>query len=269
MSALINLPPTPRGRRLQLVSPSTESAASLGGEVGNAERIQHALSTADHLTVGGVTAASHSHGLYGPGGDLVDLIESDGKLIAVLGDVSGKGVAASLVAAVMVSSFQHHVATHGAEAGVLLSSVDTSVRAMLDRTGAIVTLAIVVVDPKQHLVSIASAGHHPVVMSTPMQTRRLGPTCPPLGAAGANPQPLVADFPAGSSLIMVSDGVTEQPNLLGEEFGLSRLDRLAEDARLRSSAAGVSRVMHAVDFYADGMPPIDDRAVVVINARVP
>ena len=230
------------------------------------ERVQRALSTADQLGVGHISAASYSHGLHGPGGDFVELLEVHGSLLAVLGDVSGKGVAASLVAAVVLTSVQHHVAAFGLNPGALLANVGHSVSSVLDRTGTIVTLAIAIVNPIEKRLRLASAGHHPVVLASPERFERLGPTCPPLGADLPCGDEVSTEFEAGTVLLMTSDGVTEQPNGDGEEFGLDRLTWLADDSRRRSPAAAVARVLHAVEFFAGATQPVDDRALIVVRA---
>ena len=265
MSALVEWPAATRTAWADLL-PFRASTSVPAIDRSHAARVQHALSTTDRLTVGSISAASHVNGLYGAGGDFVELIEADGRLIAVLGDVSGKGVAASLVAAVLLSSVQHHVAHLGAHPGVLMAAVDSSVRAMLDRTEALVTIAIAVVEPATHTVRIASAGHHPVMLASSTGVRRLGPTCPPLGAAHACASELAVEFEPGAALLLASDGITEQPNVHDGEFGLERLALIADEARRRTPVAAIARVLTAVDAHAGDAEPFDDRAVIVIRA---
>jgi phosphoserine phosphatase RsbU/P len=235
-------------------------------ELGHAAWVQHSLSTADRLNVGPISSASHSDGLLGPGGDFVDLLDVQGHLLAVLGDVSGKGVAASLVAAVVLASVQHHVETSGLNPGALLAKVDQSVSTMLDRTGVIVTLAVALVNPFDKTVRLASAGHHPVVLASETRIEKLGPTCPPLGADHPCGDDVTSDFTTGTALLITSDGLTEQTNSSGEQFGLDRLARLADDSRRRSPSAAVAGVLHAVDFFSGQAKPVDDRAIVVVRS---
>jgi len=230
--------------------------------------VQHALSTTHELVVGALSAASESRGLHGVGGDFVDLIEAEGQLVAVLGDVSGKGAAASLVAAVVLSSVQHHVAHLGPRPGAVLAAVDASVRGMLDRTGALATLVIVAIDSATDALRIAAAGHHPVMLATASETTRLVPTCPPLGATTVCSSERTVAFEDGSTLVLASDGLTEQPDTAGAEFGLDRLRLFAAGVRRSSPRAAVARLFGAVDAHARTMPATDDRAVVVITAGV-
>jgi serine phosphatase RsbU (regulator of sigma subunit) len=265
MSAIVEWPAASRSAWADVLPFRAGTSVSAANGT-HAARVQHALSTTDRLVVGPISAASHVNGLYGAGGDFVDLIEADGRLIAVLGDVSGKGVAASLVAAVLLSSVQHHVAHLGAHPGVLLAAVCSSVCAMLDRTEALVTIAIAVVEPATNTVRVASAGHHPMMLASSAGVRRLGPTCPPLGAAPACSNELAVEFEPGDALILASDGITEQPDAHDREFGLERLALAADEARRRTPVAAIARVLNAVDTHAGDAEPFDDRSIIVIRS---
>lgn len=246
--------------------PMRSSVVDQSTDESKAARVQRALATSHDLTIGPVTSGSYSSGLEGVGGDFVDLIDSRGKLIAVLGDVSGKGTPASLVAAVVLSSVQHHVDHVGAHPGELLRRVHQSLNGMLDRTGKLVTLAIAVIDPNVSSMRIASAGHHPVMLASASGVSRLGPTCPPLGADVPCGMELEAPFIPGSTLLLASDGITEQLDDNGAEFGLDRLALLADDARRLTPDAAIARVIHVIDEFSGNSLRLDDQAVVVVRA---
>lgn len=258
--------PAPLQRLRAELAWSRERAAVAQRESVRAAHVQHALSTSDQVTIGTISAVSELECLNGAGGDFVDLIECDGVILAVLGDVSGKGSAAALVAAVVLSSVQHHVAQLGVNPGQVLAAVDRSVSAMLDRTGHLVTLVIAAVDPTTSSLRIAAAGHHPVVLATPAGTSRLAPSCPPLGAQPPCGAELELRLEPGSALVLVSDGLTEQPNPEGSEFGLERLSELTAVGRRDSPRAIVARLLSAVDRHAGAMHTTDDKAIVVISA---
>lgn len=238
-------------------------------DVARAAHVQHALSTAHALTLGHVSAASDVRGLHGAGGDFADLIASEGQLVAVLGDVSGKGASASLIAAVVLASVQHHVTHLGPRPGAVLSAVCASVRAMLDRTEALVTLVIVAIDPVGGALRYSSAGHHPVVLSTARTTTALAVTCPPLGSLPACSSERQIALPPSSALVLSSDGYTEQLDPRGVEFGLCGLLALAEHARADTPTGALERAEAMVDAHARGIVAADDRAMVVVTAGDP
>lgn len=228
--------------------------------------VQNALSTSDRRSLGSVSAAARSAGLYTVSGDFVDLMEVDDKLVALLGDVSGKGVAASLVASVVLASVQHHVDDVGAQPSELLGRVHRSIAGMLDRTERLVTLAIAVIDPEGLRATIASAGHYPVMLASDVGISHLGPTSPPLGTVMPSRIEIVAPFVPGSALLLASDGITEQRNDCGVEFGLDRLGRLAHDARFCEPAVSVDVVHETVRRFSGRAARSDDQAAVVVRA---
>ncbi len=265
MTAIIERPAPLQRVRAELARSRAQAAVALREAVRAAD-VQHALSTSHEVTVGTVSAVSESLCLDGAGGDFVDLIECDGLILAVLGDVSGKGSAAALIAAVVLSSVQHHVAQLGVNPGAVLAAVDRSVSAMLGRTGRLVTLVIAAVDPATSTLRIAAAGHHPVVLATPAGTTPLAPACPPLGADSPCGHDLELSFEPGSTLVLASDGLTEQPDGAGFEFGLDRLSELVTQSRHNSPSAVVARLLSAVDRHAGALGATDDKAIVVIRA---
>ncbi|MET2010102.1 PP2C family protein-serine/threonine phosphatase [Microbacterium chocolatum] len=252
MSLVVDQRPAPSGR----------------DALSHAERVQRALSTSFGLAVGGVSAACDVREALGIGGDIVDLLEIDGHLLAVLADVSGKGSAASLVAAMLLASVQHHAPQVGARPGALLRAVDTSMRGVLDRTGTLVTLAIAAVDPRARVVRLASAGHHPVVLHAAGRATCLIPTCPPMGSVAVSSSEREVAFPPGAALTLASDGVTDQQDWRGREFGIAGLQRIVASGP-REPRPAVDAILSAVDRHAGLGPVLDDRAVVVIRSGDP
>ena len=265
MTAIIERPAPIQRVRAELARSRAQAAVAMREAV-RAAHVQHALSTSHEVTIGTISAVTKSLCLDGAGGDFVDLIECDGVILAVLGDVSGKGSAAALIAAVVLSSVQHHVAELGVQPGPVLAAVDRSVSAMLSRTGHLVTLVIAAVNPTTSTLRIAAAGHHPVVLSTPEGTTCLTPACPPLGADSPCGHDLELSFEPGSALVLASDGLTEQPDGAGFEFGLDRLSDLVAQGRRDSPSAVVARLLSSVDRHAGAMGATDDKAIVVIRA---
>lgn len=234
----------------------------------HAERVQRALTSAHELSVGPLRAACDVREALGVGGDIVDLLEVRGCLLAVLADVSGKGSAASLVAAMLLASIQHHVVTVGARPGALLQAVEASMSGVLERTGTIATLAVVAVDPAACTVRLASAGHHPVLLRSQTGVAAVPSTCPPLGAAVPCGQELRMPFPAGSTLALVSDGITDQPDAVGRPFGLEGVSRVVASSR-RDPRATVAEILAGVDRHAGPCAVFDDRSVLIVHAGAP
>lgn len=234
--------------------------AELAGE------LQRALVSAERCATPRAVGAGRLLPARRVGGDLFDLIEVDGGLLAVVADVSGKGAAASLLAAAVLSSVHHHARDVGVAPGALLRAVATSLAPMLDRTGRLVTLAVAGVTRQGGELMIASAGHHPVLLRDADGVRAVRPTAPPLGVVRPGTDEVVVGFPEGASLLMASDGIVDQRNPYGVPFGMDRLTTLFEGV---SGAPGpvVRFVLDDVDTHAAGTPQDDDQAVVVLRSE--
>ena len=65
--------------------------------------------------------------------------------------------------------------------------------------------------------------------------------------------------------MLYTDGVVEQRDPSGDEFGLGRLERLARKLLWLSPAEAVKSTFEAIDAFADGTPVLDDQTVVVVK----
>jgi len=158
-------------------------------------------------------------------GDLVDAFPvSDREVAVVIGDVSGKGTPAGVMAA-FVRSIVRHVAPLGASPGDTLERVNRILcGARLD--AMYVTLFLATLDPGNGLFRYASGGHPPALRRAP------GETAIPFGAATGPVLGLLdrRRFDTGAVVLrpgevvaMTTDGVTEAERADGEFFGLTRL----------------------------------------------
>ena len=98
------------------------------------------------------------------GGDLYDYFISDGKLWFSIGDVSGKGVPASLVMAVTRSLFRTE-AMHQSSPEVVMKAVNDSM-AEMNETNMFVTMFIGCLDLDSGELNFCNAGHNPPVICT-------------------------------------------------------------------------------------------------------
>ncbi len=69
----------------------------------------------------------------------------------------------------------------------------------------------------------------------------------------------------GDTLFFFTDGITEQRDSAGEEFGEARLRRLLRQMPEQSAAGSVQAILAAVDSFAAGTPVTDDQTVVVVH----
>lgn len=205
------------------------------------------------------------------GGDLYEVLRaSDSRVVVALGDVSGKGIPASLFMAVAVTVLRT-LARQIAEPDEILRRLNDELAEQNPR-GMFVTLQCLVFDLTRRTVSVAGAGHHELAILTPGQPPRLA--CPssgrPAGLMPVNPiERETLPLAPGDTFVLFSDGVSEAMN---DEDGFYGEDRLvaALAATAHGSPAEIARhVLADVRSFAAGAKQSDDITVVVVRYAPP
>jgi sigma-B regulation protein RsbU (phosphoserine phosphatase) len=160
------------------------------------------------------------------GGDLIDVIESNGNLLAYVADVSGHGLAAGQLMGMLKTALRVSLQFRQAPAA-LLESADRVLPAVKE-SDMYATLALLQFDGSAQ-AEYALAGHVPIVHyhNRSRDTTRLSMEQFPLGLipGGSYASEHVAYSPR-DLFLMVTDGISEVPNAQDEEFGLERLEQL-------------------------------------------
>ncbi len=153
--------------------------------------------------------------------------------------------------------------------GLLLSHVNrTLARRYTGESGAFVTAFYAIYDPATRGMRYASAGHPP-----PRLKRCADGTLDLLDRVQALPLGIFEDevykearidLVPGDQIVFYTDGVTESEGPGGEQFGLSRLDRVLANC---SVGAGdlLRDVLRELEAFANGRPALDDRTVLVVK----
>lgn len=184
------------------------------------------------------------------GGDLYDFYIRDNKLFFCIGDVSGKGVPASLVMAVTRSQFRT-VSMHEQSPQRIVTVMNQSM-ADMNETNMFVTLFCGVLDLQSGHLRYCNAGHNAPVLVLPSGCKVL-----PVKAnlpLGVLPEMSFveqeADLACGTGLFLFTDGLTEAENSAKELFGDERL-AAALDAGLDSHAQIDAMIRSVKGFVAD------------------
>lgn len=159
------------------------------------------------------------------GGDLYHgLMRSDGRLAITLGDVSGKGMGASLWMSLTVGliGLLHDLA-HPLEA--MLPELNRSLR-RVNPNNRFLTLAALLIAP-DGAASFASAGHCPsVLLRAGKEPELLAPTGPVVGLLPSGQwQAIDLRLEPGDRIVFYSDGVTESESPDGVEFDVGGVVR--------------------------------------------
>jgi sigma-B regulation protein RsbU (phosphoserine phosphatase) len=230
-----------------------------------AREIQQRFQPTAPPAVAGYELQGISFPSYQIGGDYYDFILCpDGRLVVALGDVSGKGTSAAL----LMSSL--HAAVHAQVAACrpIAETVGAVNRYLADNTppNRFVTLFYAELDAVTGSLSFINAGHNPpIIAHASGTTEQLGSGGLPLGIMDLPYREGRTTLQPGDMLVAYSDGVTEQQNTKGEEFGTTRLQNVITQ-NLDSSAAGLrDKIEAALSAFAQGTPAGDDITLLIVK----
>lgn len=212
----------------------------------------------------------HVHYAYRPAGlvsgDYCDLIvppREDGRLIFLLGDVAGKGVAASLLMSHLHAMFRS------------LSSIEADLDKLLEMgnrifcestiAGQYATLICGRTGPQGEL-EIASAGHLPALLVARNGVEQLDSTGLPLGMFGSarySVNRLVLD--PGDSLLLFTDGISESRGKAGGEYGVERLAVIAGEQYRQAPCDFLDQCLADLQTFSSGQQQADDQTLMVIQ----
>jgi Stage II sporulation protein E (SpoIIE) len=150
------------------------------------------------------------------GGDYYDFVTlSDGRMCVVLGDVSGKGVAAAVFLA-NVRATLRALARESTHPRTLVAQLSSALLA--DSTsGFYVTCIVAIVDPAERSLVYVNAGHPAGVLWSPQGARGLRVGGPPAGLLhDAQFEEEVITFGEGDLVVFVSDGITDALDASGD-----------------------------------------------------
>lgn len=155
-------------------------------------------------------------------GDFFDIFSlTEHKTAFFLGDVTGKGVGAAMLMAACQSQLRTHLLSDGDLASAI-AAVNADLHARTEDS-KFITLVSGIVDTESGEVEIVDAGHGMCVTISP------GARPQRIDLPGGLPVGVVASttydssrlaLPAGTQLIVFSDGAVEQTNLDGSQFGI-------------------------------------------------
>ena len=192
------------------------------------------------------------------GGDLYDFFIRDEKLFFCIGDVSGKGVPASLVMAVTRSLFRT-ISAHENDPAVIVQNMNDSM-SETNETNMFVTFLAGALDLTDGTLRYCNAGHNAPLIMSPHKTRFMDVVSNiPLGIVeGMFYQEQETKLAAGEGIFLYTDGLTEAENVRKELFGEDRLLSLAAETAALTVEEQVGRISQAVKDHMGTEPQSDD-----------
>ena len=201
------------------------------------------------------------------GGDLYGYIMSGSMLYFCVGDVSGKGVPASLFMAQATRLFQT-LARQGMQPAEICQRINDALSGEDNANGMFVTLFLGLVDLETGHLSFCNAGHNPPVIGgaathgdfLKMETNA------PLGLwSGLEFVGEEIDSIKGRPLFIYTDGLNEAENRQQERFGDEHLLSILRNMRFETSQQVIETMFDEVEKHRNGAEPNDDLAMMCLR----
>lgn len=200
------------------------------------------------------------------GGDYYDFIQlGDNRWAICLGDVSGKGLPASLLMSNLQAILRGQV-IYQPSPGTLLKQAN---RQLYQSTNMekFVTLFLGILDVSSHTLQYSSGGHeYPFLIHSDSTHKRLKTGGIPVGIMeNQEYEEETIDFKPGDKLVIYSDGITDSRNIKDEEFGEARLEQLLIEEANKSSQQLMDSIFNASLEHSKEFQLFDDMTMVVLS----
>lgn len=229
-----------------------------------ASQIQNGLLPLPTQKIDGWEVSYHYQPAGAVSGDYCDLIRgADQSLHFVLGDVSGKGVAASMLMAHLNAMFR------------TLISINLPLEQMMERASRVFCESTL---PTQYAtlvygrattsgdVEVCNAGHLPPLLIQEGKATSIAATGLPVGVFCSESFSVNrVHMSKGDTLFLYTDGLSESLDGAGNEYGADRLSLLLCDNAALSTDSMISLCRHELHTFAEGRSPRDDLTLMAIR----
>jgi serine phosphatase RsbU (regulator of sigma subunit)/pSer/pThr/pTyr-binding forkhead associated (FHA) protein len=233
-------------------------------ELEQAAEIQRSYLPAVAPNVPGLDLAGHNAACRTVGGDYYDFFAyPNGHVSMVLGDVSGKGMPASLLMMGLQARVQNLI-DEPASLAQAMTRINRITSANCPRN-RFISFFMCILDPSSGLLTYSNAGHNPpIILRTDGSHDKLEGGGPPLGIMGAiEYQQYTARMNKGDIFALYSDGVTEAATPDDEEFEIENLAKTLAAHASESARTMIEEVNKALTAWTQGAPPADDITIIV------
>jgi len=245
---------------------SDDQARALERDLELAAVVQGALLPSESVRAQGWEIEYRYRPLGPVSGDHCDVLPSgapDAPLHFILGDVSGKGVSASILMSHLQATFRALVSLGMPLAGL----AERANRIFCESTvsNSYATMLVGRLFPSG-MLEIANAGHCPPLLVRGGDLTSVPATGMPLGLfCGSTFDVTRFELARGDALFLYTDGLSEASNANGEQYGGDRVEAFARRLNGGTTGAALQRCLDDVDAFRRGAPAEDDLTVMMIR----
>jgi sigma-B regulation protein RsbU (phosphoserine phosphatase) len=233
-----------------------------------ARDIQEGLNPMAFYNKGGIQIKGYTRAAKGVGGDYFDYIEIDENRVgALLSDVSGKGVPASLVMVMIRTVFTSYITRSDVTTAQVVRAINDSLSAdfAIDKFA---TLFFFIYDRRTGEVSFTNAGQGPLYCYRKNLNRCTATKLDgvPIGIMeDVDYKMAKVTLNPGDIIVTFSDGITEMRNEDKDEYGFSRLQKMLIEHHEKDAGELVDTIVNDVDEFRGEAPPHDDTTILIFK----
>jgi sigma-B regulation protein RsbU (phosphoserine phosphatase) len=237
-------------------------------QIAVAKEIQEGLNPMGFYNKRGVEIKGFTRAAKGVGGDYFDYIDINEDLVgALISDVSGKGIPASLVMVMIRTVFTTYIKGRSINCAGVVRAINDSLSAdfAIDKFA---TLFFMIYDRRTAELSFSNAGHGP------LRCFRSDKNAFTISKLEGVPIGIMEDveykqskvkLEVGDFVILNTDGITEMRNEAKEEYGYARLHKLLLNNHQLNAKEMVELIVNDVDAFRGSAPPHDDMTLLVLK----
>jgi sigma-B regulation protein RsbU (phosphoserine phosphatase) len=228
-----------------------------------AAKIQAGLLPKRDFCASGWNVAYHYEPAGQVSGDYCDLVQQGRDLYFMVGDVSGKGVAAAMLMANLHALFRVLIPT-----GLPLEQLVERANRLFCESTLPTQYATLVVGKADEFgnVEICNGGHPAPFHVGPEKITAIQAATVPVGLfCDQKFSSSTLRAAPGDSLVIYTDGISEAEAPDGSQYGVASLEKLLRDRRELASQALVEECLKEVRSFRAGSPRLDDQALMVLQ----
>ncbi len=201
------------------------------------------------------------------GGDVFDVYRLSPTLaLVMIGDISGKGIAAAVLTA-FVKFTMRGIALRRRDPGAMLFEFNTAFMEAVENPSLFVSMFVGVLDTERMILQYASAGHDSAFIRRSDGVQQLSVTGPVIGVMVEPYATNVAHLMDGDTLVLATDGLTDARDRTGEPLGDTRAMALIDRASAEPQLLADEVVAYVRALGARALR--DDIAVLAITVHEP
>lgn len=199
------------------------------------------------------------------GGDLYDFYQKDDKLFFIIGDVSGKGLPATMMMAAAVNLFRMAARYFNTPAEI----VEEINEIISERNPNLIFVTAFVgkLDMRHGLLTYCNAGHNPPIFNNTLL--KTDPDIPIGYDAEYSFRQYGVLFPEGSRIVLYTDGITESRNVNGDFMGTDYLLSIVQKYQQEEISDLTNNIINETHQFSKDAEQRDDITLMCIANNTP